>query len=190
MNYDISKKRWFLIVLFIVLCILAVYFSIKDNKLATILSTLGSIASLYAIIEALLKVKSIEAQNEEIKKAVESKVTSINKQETKEQISKYVEVIARIQTYIANRNAEAALLKIEELQIFLHNILCNPTSSEENKKALAKHQRTIKQDVLVLRDKTKSEQFPKDADCKELYKHFEALHDTLISYSQQIHFDK
>ena len=185
-----GKFRIYLIVAFAVLCGLAVYFSLKCDMVGTIISVLGSIASLYAIIEALSKVKSIERQNNEIKEAVNRKITSINRQETTEQINKYIEVIARIQSFINFRNAEAALLKCEELQFFLHNIQCNPTTTDDIKEVVSKHIRVIKQDSLVLRSRESYEPFPQDADCRALNRHLEDLHMTLMKYSQQIHFEK
>lgn len=184
------KSKGFTIAPFIFLSALALACSVKCVIVATIISIVGSIASLFAIWETFTRMKSIELQNKEIKNAVETKMLSVNKYEIVEQVNKYVEVIARILSYIEVRNAEAAILKIEELQIFLHGIQCNPTTSSEAKKILHRHHRTIKQDVLVLRDKSQYEPFPKDADCKELAKHFEDLRDTLMLYSQQIHFEK
>ena len=184
------KNKILLVVIFVALCFLVVYFSIRCNTVGTIISALGSIASLYAIVEAFIKVKTIEQQNIEIKKSVEQKILAINKQETTEQINKYIEVIARIQAFINLRNADAALLKIEELQLFLHNVQCNPTTEDDVKKEITKHIRIIKQDSLVLRSRECNEPFPKDADCKSLNLHLENLHSALMKYSQQIHFDK
>ena len=186
----IDKRKSILISVFIVLCLVAIYCSIKCNTIGTIISSLGSIASLYAIIEAFAKVKSIEKQNAEIKTAVETKIVALNKMETSEQISKYIEAISRIQSFINLRNADAALLKIEELQLFLHNIQCNPTTSEDTKMEITKYLRTLKQDVIVLMSKDINDTFPKEADCKTLNKHFETLHELLMKYSQQIHFEK
>ena len=181
--------RFYLILLFVVLCGLAVYCSLKCDVVGTIISALGSIASLYAITEALYKVKSIERQNKEIKEAVNQKIIAINRQETKEHINKYIEVISRIQSFINLRNADAALLKIEDLQFFLHNIQSNPTTTDEMKKDVSKHIRVIRQDSLVLRSREVNEPFPQDADCKILNSHLEDLHITLMKHSQQIHFE-
>lgn len=183
-------KRAFLIFIFIVLCLLAVRYSLQCDTVGIIISSVGSIASLYAIIEAFVKVKSIETQNKEIKAAVSDRIIVINKKETAEQINKYIEVISRIQAFINLRNADAALLKIEELQLFLYNLQCNPTTSQDMKATLSKHIRILKQDAIVLLSKNQGEAFPIDADCKELNRNFEAIHDILMKYSQQIHFDK
>lgn len=183
-------RKILLISVFVVLCLLAIFCSIKNNTVGTVISSVGSIASLYAIIEAFHKVKSIEKQNAEIKSAVDTKIVALNKLETTEQISKYIESIARIQAFINFRNADAALLKIEELQLFLHNIQCNPTTTDETKSDITKHIRTLKQDVIVLMSKEQNETFPQDADCKTLNRHFESLQELLMKYSQQIHFEK
>ena len=82
------------------------------------------------------------------------------------------------------------LLKIEDLQFFLHNIQSNPTTTDEMKKDVSKHIRVIRQDSLVLRSREVNEPFPQDADCKILNSHLEDLHITLMKHSQQIHFEK
>lgn len=184
------KNKIILVVVFLLLCGLAVYFSVQCFTVGTIISALGSIASLYAIIEALIRVRSIEQLNNEINQNVKLKIASINKKETTEQINKYIEVIARIQAFITLRNADAALLKIEELQLFLHNLQCNPTTTEDLKAEVSRHIRIVKQDSVILMAKESNEPFPKDADCKALNLHFENLHVTLMKYSQQIHFEK
>lgn len=182
--------RIYLILLFVILCGLAIYFSLKCDIAGTIISALGSIVSLYAIIEAFSKVKSIERQNNEIMEAVNQKIIAINRQETTEHINKYIEVISRIQSFINLRNADAALLKLDDLQIFLHNIQYNPTTTDEMKKVVSKHIRVIMQDSLVLRSRESNEPFPQDADCRILNKHLEDLHIALMKHSQQIHFEK
>ena len=99
-------------------------------------------------------------------------------------------MISRIQSFINLRNADAALLKLDDLQIFLHNIQYNPTTTDEMKKVVSKHIRVIMQDSLVLRSRESNEPFPQDADCRALNRHLEDLHMTLMKYSQQIHFEK
>lgn len=182
--------KWVRILLFIIFAVLAVIFSLNNKKVSAIISSLGSIASLYAIIEALISVKSIEDQNNQIQKAIESKVGIINKQETSELINKYIEVLSRVQDYITQRNAEAAIIKIEEVQSFLHNLQSNPSTPPEVKMALSKHIKYMNKDVAVLRNRNHNEQFPKDVDCKVLITNLGALHETLMDYSQKIHFEK
>lgn len=182
--------KWVRILAFIAFAISAVIFSLKSQTIGTIISSLGSIASLYAIIEAIISVKSIEEQNNQIQQAIENKIGIINKQETSELINKYVEVLSRVQDYITQRNAEAAIIKIEEVQSFLHNLQSNPTTPPEVKMALSKHIKYMNKDVAVLRNRNHNEQFPKDVDCKVLITNLGALHETLMDYSQKIHFEK
>ena len=182
--------NWARILAFIAFAISAVIFSLKSQTIGTIISALGSIASLYAIIEAIISVKSIEEQNNQIQQAIENKIGIINKQETSELINKYIEVLSRVQDYITQRNAEAAIIKIEEVQSFLHNLQSNPTTPLELKTAISKHIKNANKDVAVLRNRNPREQFPKDVDCKVLITNLGALHETLMDYSQKIHFEK
>lgn len=56
MTHGQNRRRITLITAFLVIFSLAVYFSLKCDTAGIIISTLGSIASLYAIIEAITKV--------------------------------------------------------------------------------------------------------------------------------------
>lgn len=189
MNWN-KIPKWVRILLFIIFAVSAVIFSLNNQNVGAIISALGSIASLYAIIEAFISVKSIEKQNKQIQTAIENKIGIINKHETSELINKYIEVLSRVQDYITQRNAEAAIIKIEEVQSFLYNLQSNPTTPPELKMAISKHIRNTKKDVAVLRNRDSREKFPRDVDCKVMIANFGALHDTLMNYSQKIHFEK
>lgn len=71
-----------LILGFVLLVVAAVFFSVKCQKVGTVLSVLGSIASLYAIIEALVRIKTIKEETRDIKQALNIKVESMNRKET------------------------------------------------------------------------------------------------------------
>lgn len=182
------EVKWRLIALFVVLTIASIFFSIKCETMGTIISAIGSIVSVCAIIHALVKFQSVETQTKEINAALNANLAALNKKETTELVNKYVEVIGRIQHFITLRHADAAVLKIEELQVFLQNILCNPTVQDDVKATIRKQYRKLSSDATLLRQKSPNDPFPQDADCMELSKHFEALRDTLIYLSQNIHF--
>ena len=185
----IGWKKLLLTILFAIVLLASVYFAYKHNKVGTILSAAGSIASLYAIIISLFEVKSIQEETENIKKAVENKTTLINKQETCEQINKHIETINMIVRFVSNYNADAALIKIESLQVFYHSLLNNPTTSDDVKKMITKHQRALKMDIDVLRELQQGSNAEK-LDTKILTHHLDEAKDTLMMISQQIHFDR
>ena len=55
-----------LIFVFILLALAALFFSLKYQEIGTMMSALGSIASLYAIIEALARVKTLKDETADI----------------------------------------------------------------------------------------------------------------------------
>lgn len=182
-------KKLLLSGLFAIILLGAIFFSYKHNKVGSVLSVAGSIASLYAIIISLYEVKSIQEETENIKKAVEDKTALVNKQETCEQINKHVETINMIVRYVRNYNAEAALIKIESLQVFYHSLQNNPTTTEDVKSMIAKHQRSLKMDIDVLRELQQCSNAEK-LDTKILTRHLDEAKDTLMKISQKIHFDR
>lgn len=185
----IGWKKLLLSILFAIVLSASVYFAYKHDKVGVILSAAGSIASLYAIIISLFEVKSIQEETENIKKAVEDKTTLVNKQETCEQINKHIETINIIARFVGNFNADAALIKIESLQVFYHGLQNNPTTPEDVKKMIAKHQRALKMDIDVLRELQQGSNAEK-LDTKILTRHLDEAKDTLMMISQQIHFDR
>ena len=184
------KKR--LIIVLILIAIVAVVLSLiccEESKIFTIISVTGSIASIYAIVEIIIQANSVKKQGKEIQDAVQSKIHSINKQHTSELVCKNVELITNIQSFINNRNADAAIIKIDELQTFLNSLIANPTTGEETKTKIDTFIKRLVSDKSVLRAKNEGENFPGDANVKLLQKHFDDLHLFLDAYSQEIHFD-
>ena len=63
----IIHHKILLYLVFVLLTSVALFFSFKYETVGTTLSILGSIASLYAIIEALVRIKSITEETKSIK---------------------------------------------------------------------------------------------------------------------------
>ena len=183
----LKSKRFWLIVGFVLLAIASLFFSIKWQIAGTILSALGSIASLYAIIEALAKVKSLKDETHSIKVALDDKIGSMNLKETTEQINKNIQIIARIQGYINAREHEAAILLMEQLLVFLQSLSCNPTTEESVVEDLKKYNKQLKIDLNNVRIENST---PAGAGLKYnlLITHFTELENYLTLVSQQNHF--
>ena len=181
--------RGFLILLFLALAALAVHFSMNDDKTGTAISVVGSVASIYAIIEALVKVKTLSKHTKEIEIAVKSKERESNKKETAEHKKQQVEVINRVQQYIDVNNAEAAILKMEEVKAFLFSIKNNPTTPSKYQKSIPLILNTLNSDILSLRNRESNEAFPSNIDRRQLNKNFSEIQNILSDMSQQIHFD-
>ena len=77
MRFFIENKR-ILICGFVLLAVAALFFSFKCPKIGTALSALGSMASLYAIIGALARVKSLKDETHDIKEALNENIETLN----------------------------------------------------------------------------------------------------------------
>lgn len=184
----LKSKRFWLILGFVLFAIAAVLFSLKWQKAGTILSALGSIASLYAIIEALARVKSLKKETHSIKVALDEKIDSMNLKETTEQINKNIQVVARIQDFIRIRNHEAAVVLMEQLLVFLQSLKCNPTTESEVVTEIQKYIKALNLDMRNLRLAFGDNVDSSGLNYTLLTKHFTDLEDFLTLVSQQNHF--
>ena len=183
----LKSKRFWLILGFVLLAISALLFSLKWQIAGTILSALGSIASLYAIIEALARVKSLKDETRSIKMALDEKIDSMNLKETSEQINKNIQIIDRIQGYINARELEAAILLMEQLLVFIQSLSCNPTTDESVVDDLKKYNKQLKIDLNNVRIE-KSTPAGTGLKYNLLITHFTELENYLALVSQQNHF--
>ena len=177
-----------LIIGLVLLVVAAVFFSVKCQKVGTMLSVFGSIASLYAIIEALVRIKSIKEETRDIKQALSIKVESMNRKETTEQINKHIEVISKIQGYISARNHEAAVILMEQLLVFLQSLKCNPTTETSDKEEIARFIKQLKTDLNNVRCESGMLAVGTGLNYKTLTKHFTDIEEYLTQVSQQNHF--
>ena len=173
---------------FILLLVAAILYSVKCQTVGTVLSVMGSIASLYAIIVALFRIKSIKKETKDIKQALSTKIESLNRKETTEQINKHIEVISRIQGYINARNHEAAVILMEQLLVFLQSLKCNPTTDSSDKVEIAKIIKLLKMDLSNIRYESGLRPDDTGLNYKLLTKHFTDMEDFLTPVSQQNHF--
>ena len=189
MKFSIEDRR-ILIGGFILLAVAALFFSLKYETAGTVLSVLGSIASLYAIVEALFRIKTIKEETHTIQTALNQKVHSLNLKETTEQINKKIQIVSRIQDFISIRNHEAAVVLMEQLLVFLQSLKCNPTTEAEVANEIQKYIKILNSDIRNLRAV-----FGLRVDVDEpgvkyplITKHFTDLEEYLTSVSQQNHF--
>lgn len=184
----LRNRRFWLVLGFLLLIIAAILFTLKWQVAGTILSAIGSIASLYAIIEAFFRIKSIDKETQSIKTALDNKVKSLNLKETTEQINKNIQIVSRIQDFIRIRNHEAAVVLMEQLLLFLQFLKCNPTTEEEVATEIQKYIRALNSDIRNLRLVFGDEVAETGLNYALLTKHFTDLEDYLTLISQQNHF--
>jgi hypothetical protein len=173
---------------FVLLAGAAVFFSLRCQTVGTVLSVLGSIASLYAIIEALVHIKSIKDETQSIKNALSEKIATMNLKETTEQINKHIEIVSRIPGFIGARNHDASVILMEQMLVFLQSLKCNPTTDSSDVKEIQKYIKVLKIDLNNVR--VESAMGPNGAGLNYslLTKHFTELEGYLTQVSQQNHF--
>lgn len=173
---------------FVLLAGAAVFFSLKCETVGSVFSVLGSIASLYAIIEALVRIKSIKDETQDIKNALNERIASMNLKETTEQINKHIEVVSRIQGYIGARNHDASVILMEQILVFLQSLKCNPTTDSSDVIEIQKFIKLLKIDLNNVRIEIGMGPNGAGLNYVLLTKHFTELEDYLTQMSQQNHF--
>lgn len=184
----IIHHKILLYLVFVLLTSVALFFSFKYETVGTTLSILGSIASLYAIIEALVRIKSITEETKSIKEALSDKIEAMNLNETTEQINKHIEVISRIHSYIGRRNHDAVVILMEQLLVFLRSLNCNPTTKQSDVEEIQRFLKLLKVDLNNVRIITGDNLTDTRLNYKLLTKHFTDLEDFLTQVSLKNHF--
>lgn len=184
----IIHHRYILIGGFLLLAGAAVFLSLKYSTVGTVFSVLGSIASLYAIIEALVHIKSIKDETQGIKNALGEKITTMNLKETTEQINKHIEVVSRIQGFIGSRNHDASVILMEQMLVFLQSLKCNPTTDSSEVEEIQKYIKQLKMDLNNVRIESGMGPNGAGLNYSLLTRHFTELEDYLTQISQQNHF--
>lgn len=187
MKFFIENKR-ILICGFMLLAVAALFFSFKCPKIGTVLSALGSIASLYAIIVTLARIKTLKDETYDIKEALNGKIETLNLKETTEQINKNIQIVARIQGFINSRNHDAAIILMEQLLSFLQLLNCNPTTEDTVVDDLKKYIKQLKIDIRNTRVEVGAGPNEMGLNYKLLTMHFTELEDFLTKVAQQNHF--
>lgn len=146
------------------------------------ISGVGSVASIYAIIIALLELKSVKQSTEEIRKAVAAKTKEISSFLTYAEIEKRKEMCNSIYNSINGCQYEAAAMKLDDIRILLIEMREN-RSGRIDKGAMNKLISDIGNDSVNLRNcwMTKEE-----LDSKIIFKHINSVSNVLSNLSANI----
>lgn len=147
-------KIWHFIILSI-LCTIVIIVVHNDVRSTTIdyISGLGSIASIYAIIVAIIELKSVKKTTEETKTAVNDKLKEINHFLSYADVERHVEMCKSIAPNIQGMQYEAAALHLEELKKVLFEIKNNNTFTEKSSYDINQMVIRIGTDITALRRK-------------------------------------
>lgn len=147
-------KGWHFIIL-IILCTIF-YFIVHNDVRSTVIdymSGFGSIASIYAIIIAILELKSVKKVTEETKAAVSNKLEEVNHFLSYADIERHLEMCSSIALCLYGEQYEAVALRLEELKKVLLEIKNNNAYTEKNSYEITQMVMWIGTDVTALRNK-------------------------------------
>ena len=94
----------------------------SDKKVGTIISVIGSMASIYAIVETILRITSISQKQEKIREEINKKVFFLDKRESIMDISQHAEICSDAINMLRAENIEATLIHLEKLNQFVIQI--------------------------------------------------------------------
>lgn len=131
----------------------------SDKKVGTIISVIGSMASIYAIIETIIRIASISQKQEKIRQEINKKVIFLDKREAIMDISQHAEICSDAINMLRVENIEATLIHLEKLNQFVIQIKNIPSLGLENDEVLQMLCNRLAVDLSTLRNiepKTKS----------------------------------
>lgn len=150
------KKRIIYTVSALVLTVVALFFSLDEtgNKqiVATVISVLGSMASIYGIIEAVLKIHSVAEEQKSIRLAIETKVETLDKRSIGMTLSKHSETCDHAIRMLQDDKIEASVIYINILRDFFIELEAIPVLNLKDDEGLKSMQDMLKSDLSKLRN--------------------------------------
>ncbi len=147
-------KYWHIIILLIAFALMVSIIRGDANSTPIdYISGLGSVASIYAIIIALVEIRTVKKTTRETKKAVEKKLDEINNFLSYAEVEKHLEKCTSIAPYLQGEQYEAAALRLEELKKILLEIKNNKAFTEKSDYEITQMVMRIGSDVKSMRRK-------------------------------------
>ena len=159
------KNHWKRIT-FTVFVLIATYFAIhftlldeSPNKLLfNIISVIGSVASIYAIGEAIYQIRSVKQEQECIKNAVNEKIILVENKDVVMNLSQHIETCNHAIKMMKNGNMEATRIYLQSLFSFTIDLESTPSLNLKGNEELKKKQNSLKVDLSKIRNaKSKSD---------------------------------
>ena len=124
----------------------------SDKKVGTIISVIGSMASIYAIVETILRITSISQKQEKIREEINKKVIFLDKRESIMDISQHAEICSDAINMLRAENIEATLIHLEKLNQFVIQIKTIPSLRLKDDNELQKLCNRLAVDLSTLRN--------------------------------------
>lgn len=142
-------------VIFVFIAICTLYYVYNEDKstIVAYISVVGSIASIYAIIIAVMELKTVKQSAEATKKAVEQKMENVNQLLTFAEVEKHLQICSSINVSLKTNQYEAVALKLEELKKILLEIKNNRSISDKDTAKIQSLVMKLGSDITAVRDK-------------------------------------
>lgn len=149
-------KRIVAILFALLLTIVSVFLTLTDESedkiVGTIISIVGSAASIYAIFETFVKIKTVSQEQDKIRKEILDKVSFLDKRETMERIAQHLEICTSSINMLRADNIEASLIHIDKLNQFILELMSVPALNLSTDRDLKKYSSRMVVDLSALRN--------------------------------------
>lgn len=149
-------KRIVAILFALLLTIVSVFLTLTDESedkiVGTIISIVGSAASIYAIFETFVKIKTVSQEQDKIRKEILDKVSFLDKRETMESIAQHLEICTSGINMLRVDNIEASLIHIDKLNQFILELMSVPALNLSSDMELKKYSSRMVADLSALRN--------------------------------------
>lgn len=190
--WENHKKRIFYTFFALIVTAIALFFSLRETGckqiVGTVLSVVGSMASIYGIIEAILKIRSVAEEQKSIKLVVETKIETLDKQSIGMTLSQHVEMCNYVIMMLQKDNAEASVIYLNALRDFFMELEAIPVLALKGDTEIKRKQNMLKSDLSKLRSvRTMSDL---DMETKnKMINNLENLQEYLCRFSKQLKYE-
>lgn len=133
-----------------------IHFTLLDespNKLLfNIISVIGSVASIYAIGEAIYQIRSVKQEQECIKNAINEKIIFVENKDVAMNLSQHIETCDHAIKMMKNENMEATRIYLQSLFSFTIDLESISSLNLKGDKELKKKQNSLKVDLSKIRN--------------------------------------
>lgn len=149
-------KRIVSVLIVLAMTILSVFLTLndetEDKRIGTIISIVGSVASIYAIGETFVKIKTMSQEQEKIRKEILDKVSFLDKREMMESVAQHLEICTSSINMLRADNIEASLIHIDKLNQFILELMSVPALNLSTDRDLKKYSSRMVADLSALRN--------------------------------------
>lgn len=149
-------KRIVSVLIVLAMTIISVFLTLndetEDKRIGTIISIVGSVASIYAIGETFVKIKTMSQEQEKIRKEILDKVSFLDKREMMESVAQHLEICTSGINMLRADNIEASLIHIDKLNQFILELMSVPALNLSSDIDLKKYSSRMVADLSTLRN--------------------------------------